>query len=110
MRLIVDDIFQQHSMKSNIVLESEVWAIIIDVVQKGIAYTIFPPREFQAEIAAGHLRSVPVAKPAIQSGLCLARLSGVAMPPHADVVFNFMAKKLKKLIRSASSRTRTRLT
>lgn len=106
MRLIVDDIFQQHAMKPNIVLESEVWAIIIDVVQKGIAYTLFPPREFQAEIARGHLRSTPVIKPAIPSGLCLARLSSAAMPPHTELVFDFIAKKLRKLIRTASTKTR----
>ncbi len=106
MRIIVDDIFQRHATRPRIVLESEVWAIIIDVVQKGIAYTLFPPREFFAEIAAGHLRSVPIVKPSIPSGLCLARLSSASLPPHADHVFDFIARKLKAMIRAESQKTR----
>lgn len=106
MRIIVDDIFQRHARRPNIVLESEVWAIIIDVVQKGIAYTLFPPREFHAEIAAGHLCSIPIVKPNIPSGLCLARLASATLPPHADQVFDFIAKKLKAMIRTASQKTR----
>lgn len=108
-RLTVDDIFQQQGINSNIVLESEVWAIITDVVQKGIAFTVFPPREFQSEIATGHLRSVAIIRPTVKSGLSLARLSSVTMPPHTGLVFDFVARQLKRLIHAASVYTATHI-
>lgn len=102
-RLIVDRIFQRYSMKPRIVLESEVWAVITDVVKKGIASTLFPPREVKGELEGGTLQNIPIINPTIRNRLCLARLSENSLPPYTEPIFEFMVKQFRKMIRAATA-------
>jgi DNA-binding transcriptional LysR family regulator len=101
-RLVVDDAFQRCLIRPNIVLESEVWAVITDVVRKGIACTLLPPRELRRELNAGSLSSAPI-KPVLRTGLCLARLPGAKSARSNDAIFAFLAQQLAKTLRASSS-------
>jgi LysR family nitrogen assimilation transcriptional regulator len=98
MRLLVEQAFRRFSVEPKIVLESEVWTVIKDVVQKGIACTLLPPREVDRELNLGLLQSVPIAKPGIRHVISLARLSSAALPPYADAIFEFMTEQLRSMI------------
>jgi LysR family nitrogen assimilation transcriptional regulator len=97
-RLMIDNVFRRHGVRPNVVLESEVWAVIKDVVQKGIACTLFPLREVKLEVTSGLLDNVPILGPRIRNELCLARLSNNSLPPASDLVFDFLVKRFRQMI------------
>jgi LysR family nitrogen assimilation transcriptional regulator len=98
MRLLLDRVFDRHRFRPKIVLESEVWNVIIDVVQKGIACTLCPRREVKRELARGSLQAVQIDKP-LYNQLCLARTSH-RLPPFADHIFELLAHGIKELLRA----------
>lgn len=100
MRLLLDRVFERHGFKPKIVLESEVWSVIIDVVQKGIACTLSPCREVKRELTLGCVEAVPIDKP-LHNQLCLVRASHT-LPPFADSIFESLAQGIKQLMRADS--------
>jgi LysR family nitrogen assimilation transcriptional regulator len=99
MRLMLDRVFERQGIRPDIVLESEVWNVIIDVVQKGIACTLSPRREVKRELDAGLLEAVPLDRP-LHNQLTLVRMSH-ALPPFADPIFALLAHGLKQLLKEA---------
>jgi LysR family nitrogen assimilation transcriptional regulator len=100
MRLLLDRVFERHAIEPTIVLESEVWSVIIDVVRKGIAYTLSPRREVKGELASGKLEAVAIERP-VHNQLCLVRASS-ALPSFADPILELLAQGLKDLLRAES--------
>jgi LysR family nitrogen assimilation transcriptional regulator len=100
-RLVVDEAFEKHGIRPNIVLESEVWTVVTEVVRNGITCTLLPTREVNRELAMGLLRSVPI-QPVLRSGLSLARLQNRKSSPATEAFFTFMAQELRRLIRDAA--------
>ena len=98
MRLLLDRVFERHGMEPRIVLESEVWSVIIDVVQKGIAYTLSPRREVKSGLKSGKLEAIPIDKP-LYNQLCLVRTSH-GLPPFADPIFELLAQGIRELLRA----------
>jgi LysR family transcriptional regulator, nitrogen assimilation regulatory protein len=98
MRLLLDRVFERHGIEPRIVLESEVWSVIIDVVQKGIAYTLSPCREVKAELKSGKLEAIPFDRP-LYNELCLVRTSH-GLPPFADPIFALLAQGISALLRA----------
>jgi LysR family nitrogen assimilation transcriptional regulator len=97
-RLVIDQMLRKHGVKAKIVLESEVWSVIKDVVQKGIAYTLVPRREVREEIKRGSLKAETISKPEIRHGLLLARLTKGAHTPFDNEVFEFLAPSLQQAL------------
>lgn len=98
MRLRLDRVFERHSIEPRIVLESEVWSVIIDVVRKGVACTLSPLREVKSELASGKLEAIAIDKP-LHNQLCLVRTSSV-LPPFADPIFELLAVGIRELLRA----------
>lgn len=98
MRLMLDRVFARQGIAPRIVLESEVWNVIIDVVQKGIACTLSPRREVKRELTAGTLEAIPLEKP-VHNQLALVRGSHARLP-FADPIFELLAQGIKQLLRA----------
>ena len=98
MRLMLDRVFEQQGIAPCIVLELEVWNVIVDVVQKGIACTLSPRREVKRDLIAGTLEAIPLEKP-LHNQLAVVRTSH-ALPPFADPIFELLAQGIKQLLRA----------
>lgn len=95
-RLVIDQALKQFGIKANIVLESEVWSVIKDVVKKGIACTLVPRRDVVEELRNGDLKAEPLQKPGIRQTLVLARMSDRRKSPFENEIFDFLAPRLQQ--------------
>lgn len=103
-RLVLDQALKRSGLKANIVLESEVWSVIKDVVQKGIACTLVPRREVLDELKKGALRAEPLQKPGIRHTIALARVVGRRRIPFEDDVFHSLSTHLQNALRDLNRR------
>jgi LysR family nitrogen assimilation transcriptional regulator len=99
-RLVLDEALKRHDIKANVVLESEVWSVIKDVVQKGIASTIVPRREVLHELRSGVLQARPLTRPALRHKIVLARLRSGRRPTFEDDLFTFLSSQLRQALTS----------
>jgi LysR family nitrogen assimilation transcriptional regulator len=95
-RLVIDQALKQAGVKANIVLESEVWSMIKDVVRRGIACTLVPRRDVIDELRNGTLKAEPLQKPGIRHTLVLARMSDRRKTPFENEIFDFLAARLQQ--------------
>lgn len=98
-RLAIENALKQYGVKPNIVLESEVWSVIKDVVKKGIACTLVPRREIRHEVEAGTLKAAPLINPEIPHCLVLARMAKKTIPSHMAEIFTYVAAHLRKALK-----------
>ena len=90
-RLVVDEAFEKHGIRPNIVLKSIFWTVVTEVVRKGITCTLLPPREVKSRAGDGslHSRRSCVSRRANGGRLeplgCKPALNG-ASPPYPDLL------------------------
>jgi len=97
-RLVVEQTLKKFSIKPNIVLESDIWSVIKDAVQKDVAATLVPRRDVIEELRRGVLQATPLQKPGIRHTIALARLTGGRRASFEDELFGFLASRLQQAL------------
>jgi DNA-binding transcriptional LysR family regulator len=97
-RLVVEQTLKKFSIKPNIVLESDIWSVIKDAVQKDVAATLVPRRDVIEELRRGVLQATPLQKPGIRHTIALARLTAGRRASFEDELFGFLASRLQQAL------------
>lgn len=91
LRAVIEAAFSEQGLSPRIAYEAEVWSVIKDVVDSGLAHALISPSELRPEIAEERLVAIPIAKPGIQRTLGFAKSSQRKSLPAVEAVFELIS-------------------
>lgn len=95
LRRVIENAFTEKGLDANIAYEAEVWSVIKDRVDSGLAHTLISPSEMWPEFSDGKLRAIPIKPPGMKRTLGVAVASGRKTIPAIDAVFALIKRMAK---------------
>lgn len=99
LRLLIDQVFGKAGIAPNIVIEVDAMPSTLNLVKKGIGYTVLSYSTVHHEVKAGRLRYFPIVRPQLTRQLLLATSNQRPMTTATRALTKIVASETRELAR-----------